>query len=86
MITQVVDFILGGLFTFLTSLFGLLPESPLPDLAAYVSGSAIGTGLGWLNWFIPVGTLFGIATAWVACLAFYAAFSIVRKWIEDIKK
>lgn len=65
---QVVLGLLGKLVDFLTS---FLPESPFANLGATLEGAA--TGIGWLNWLVPVSSMLGLLSAWLVGLAAYMA-------------
>lgn len=75
MITTIVDFIVGGLFTIIALLIGLLPDFSVLDYID-VSNPILANGLGWLNWFVPVGDLVVVAGVWLACLLFYQAYTV----------
>ena len=75
MVTVAVDFIVGGLFTIIALLIGLLPDFSVLDYID-VSNPILTNALGWLNWFVPVGDLVVIASAWLACMIIYQAYTI----------
>lgn len=40
--------------------------------------------LGYLNWFIPVGTCVTIGASWLAVIGMFYLYSIVMRWIKMI--
>lgn len=74
MITEVIDFIGGGLFGIINMFFGLLPSFSLMDHIDTSASSLISDYAGWLNWFVPVQTLVIIAGLWVSALVLYQAY------------
>lgn len=67
--------LLGGLLDFLT---GFLPASPFADVITGMG--SLGQGIGWLNWFLPVGDLLAIFGLWIAAALVWAVVDfIVRK-------
>lgn len=82
-----MDEILGWLgeqlYNALEFVRGLLDICPFPDIIASVSGT-LSQGLGWLNWFVPVGGLVSMLLVWLGCFAAYYAVSILLRWIKAI--
>lgn len=69
---------LDGLLTVLSGLFGfvggLLPTSPFAEWAAISENLRM--GLGWLNWFCPIGTFSQMLVAWIALAAAVTALKM----------
>lgn len=66
--------LLHGIFDVLNS---LLPSSPFASLAGSLEGASM--GLGWLNWFVPVGDMLTLFGLWlVALLGWYVARMTAR--------
>lgn len=59
-----------------------LPTSPIQDYAQTINNS---TGLGWLNWFLPIGTMLELMSAWLAAIALYYLASIILRWVKAIQ-
>ena len=58
-------------------LIGLLPASPFPAIIEQIGQLPM---IGYINWFIPVGTFVGILTAWASAIAvFYGIAWILRQ-------
>ena len=75
MLDMIVDFlrsVLGGLVS-------LLPHSPFEQFYS-LTGLPVQI-LGWVNWFVPVGTLLGIMTAWLVAIAAYYVYKALSHWI-----
>lgn len=66
---------------FLDFVLGLLPRSPFADFIDSFSGLPY---LGYLNWFVPVGTMLKIGTAWLTAIALFYIYSIIARWIKLI--
>ena len=66
-----VDFILSG-----------LPLSPVDTFIGYIQSFPY---LGWLNWFIPVGTCVRIMAGWLACVGSYYLVSILLRFLKVIR-
>ncbi len=71
---EILDKLLGVLLA-------LLPMSPFTEII-----SALGElpYLGYINWFIPIGTFLKIGTAWVTAIGIYYLYSVVARWIKLI--
>lgn len=85
MISAVASFLVGGLFDLLILLVGLLPSIEYPDVASTLTSSGFNSVVGYLNWFIPVGQMLGITTAWAAAVLAYNAYRIFSGWLKAFK-
>lgn len=74
-----LDMLVGFLRSVLGGLIDLLPQSPFQDI--YSTLNVVGDGLGWLNWFVPVGTLLGIMTVWLVAIAGYYLYKALLHWV-----
>lgn len=72
-----ISAILGLVHGFLGWLAGVLPDSPFASLLA--GTESIATGIGWLNWFIPVSDLLVIFGLYLAALLVWAAIDFLAK-------
>ena len=59
----------------------VLPDSPFKDI---INNSDIQQYLGYINWFVPVGTILKILTAWLVAVAAYYLVSVILRWIKAI--
>ena len=66
---------------FLDSLIKVLPVSPFMDFIDELDKLPY---LNYLNWFVPVGTLIGIGSAWLVAIGVYYMYSILARWIKLI--
>lgn len=66
---------------FLDLILKLLPLSPF---APYISELKDVPYLGYINWFIPVGTFVKIGMAWLVAIAIYYLYMVVARWIKLI--
>ena len=63
-----IDFVLNVVGFFASFLNSLLPESPFQSLIT--TTQIFSTGLGWLNWVCPIGSMCALFAAWLAaCIA-----------------
>lgn len=69
--------------SFFTKIYNLLPDSPFQTFFADRIG-ILGDMLGWLNWFIPFDLCFKITEIWVAGIAAYYLFIIIKKLVFDL--
>nr|DAF20302.1 MAG TPA: hypothetical protein [Inoviridae sp.] len=40
--------------------------------------------LGYLNWFIPIGTIVKVGLSWLAAIALFYIYSIIMRWVKMI--
>ena len=67
------------------SIIQLFPASPMQPLINSLKGSEVVQVLGYVNWFVPVGTMVSILTGWLTCIAAYYVYQIVLRWIHVIE-
>lgn len=60
----------------------VLPRSPFTDIIASLEGLP---GLGWLNWFFPVGACLKIFAAWLVAYGVYLVYSIILRWVKAVE-
>ena len=60
----------------------LLKLFPLSPFAPYIAALGDLPFLGYLNWFVPVGTLLKIGTAWLTAIAVYYLYMVIARWIK----
>lgn len=73
-----LDMLVGFLRSVLGGIVSLLPQSPFEQF--YSTFSLLQTGLGWLNWFVPVGSLLAIMLVWLVAIAGYYAYRALLHW------
>ena len=67
---------------FLALIVSLLPLSPFE---AYIDSLEQVPYLGYLNWFIPVGTCLKIGAAWLSAITVFYLYSVIARWIKLIE-
>ena len=67
---------------FLDTVLKVLPTSPFRD---FINSMEELPYLGYLNYFIPIGTFIKIGTAWLSAIALFYLYSIVLRWIRAIE-
>lgn len=82
MFSTLYEGIVNTVTKLLQAVLSLLPKSPFTDfIASWSPGSQY---IGWLNWFLPVGTLLTITGVWLAAVTAFYLISIVARWIKVI--
>ena len=66
---------------FLSIVLKLLPLSPFEK---YINELEDLPYLGYLNWFIPIGDIIVIGTAWLGAITIYYMLSILLRWLKAI--
>lgn len=59
----------------------LLPTSPFHPWLVQFSSLPY---LGFLNWFIPVGTFVRIGIGWLGSIGLFYLYSIIMRWLKVI--
>lgn len=67
---------------FLDTVLKVLPTSPFKD---FINALGELPYLGYLNYFVPIGTFIKIGTAWLGAIALFYLYSIVLRWIRAIE-
>lgn len=76
-----IDSFLGVVNGIADSLVGILPVSPFRPYLDMFSSLPY---LGYLNWFLPVGTCVTIGASWLAVIAMFYIYSIIMRWVKMI--
>lgn len=63
------------------SILSLLPDSPF---ASVIDTIADAEWLGYINYFIPIGTLFGIASTWGVAIGVFYVYQMILRWAKAI--
>lgn len=80
----IIGWLVGFLASFVLFVAAALPANPF-DLEQYMQNLVNWeTGISWLNWFVPIGTIELIMTAWVAATLAYYASRYVFKFIYEL--
>lgn len=64
---------------FLALLLSLFPVSPFLSVIQELSALPY---LGYINWFVPVGTFVKIGSMWTAAIMAYYAWSVIARWVK----
>lgn len=67
---------------FLKVIISLLPLSPFAGFIDSLEGIPY---LGYINYFIPVGTMLKIGAAWLSAITVFYLWSVVARWIKLIE-
>ena len=76
-----LDWMAELLNKFLAMILSVLPQSPFQQ---YIKAFAGLPYLSTLNWFIPVGAIVKIFTAWLGAIILFYSYSIIMRWIKVI--
>lgn len=68
--------------TFKAALISVLPTSPFQGFISYLSSVPY---LGYINWFIPMGTIINITVTWTTAIGLYYLYSVAMRWIKVIR-
>lgn len=79
-----LSFLSGLVLGILNLLNSLLPDSPLKDLETVPE--AIHTGVGWLNWFLPVTSCAAFLTAVLGVLVVYVGVRFIMSKALTVSK
>lgn len=63
---------------------GLLPDSPFAFLAD-MGNNPVKEWLGYLNWFVPIGTIVSIMLTWCSAILVYYVVQIMLRWARAIE-
>lgn len=80
MVGGIFDSLSTALTEFAISVVNLLPDSPFSFLDTYGAPAAV--VMGYVNWFVDIGTISAIFTGWLACILIWYAYSIVLRWVK----
>ncbi len=64
---------------FLNALLAIFPLSPFRP---YINELAELPFLSYLNWFIPVGEMLKIGSAWLLAIGGYYAYMVIARWVK----
>lgn len=67
--------------TFLDVILHLFPLSPFTPYIAAISDVPY---IGYINWFVPVGTFVKIGGAWLVAIAVYYLYCVLARWVKLI--
>lgn len=67
---------------FLNFLMKVLPLSPFAD---FISQLETLPYLGYINYFIPIGTFLKIGVAWLGAIGLFYLYSIIMRWVRMIE-
>lgn len=82
MLANALQFIGDGFFSIIGILLSLLPTLNIASYASAFEGSIFSTVIGWVNWFIPVGEMLAVLTAWSVAILAYNAYLAMRNNIS----
>ncbi len=67
---------------FLNVIIHVLPTSPFRSFIVSLEQLPF---LGYLNWFVPVGQMLTIGTAWLVAIGAYYLWSVIARWVKLIE-
>lgn len=62
----------------------LLPTSPFVNIKSKLDPIFLDI-LGYVNYYVPIGTILGIVSAWLACIAIYYLYQLVLRTIKAVE-
>lgn len=66
---------------FLVAILSVLPLSPFAPVIDSLEQLPY---LGYINYFVPVGAILKIGTAWLTAIALFYLYSVLARWIKLI--
>lgn len=64
---------------FLSALLSLFPVSLFLPVIRELSALPY---LGYINWFMPIGTFVKIGSLWLSAILAYYAWSVIARWVK----
>ena len=61
------------------AVLSILPNSPVRPFIDQISNVP---WLGLLNWFVPIGTIVSIGTAWLAAITIFYVYQVILRWAK----
>ncbi len=80
-LSSIVEFLQELWTNFSEAALSALPLSPVSDYLDYFASLPY---LGYINWFIPVGTCLEIMAAWIGCIGAYYVLLVILRWAKVI--
>lgn len=82
MVDGIFDTLSTALTEFAVTVVDLLPDSPFSFLDTFAAPAEV--VMGYVNWFVDIGTISAIFTGWLACILLWYGYGIVLRWIKVI--
>jgi hypothetical protein len=76
-----LDTILGWLKSILGAVLFFLPDDPFMPFIEVMAGHEL---LGFLNWFIPIGTMVSIGGAWLIAIGVFYVYQAILRWVKVV--
>lgn len=80
MLMNTVNFLISGLGSILTTIMGVLPNTPFSAL----SNSGVSQWLGGLAWIVPINGMLAIGEAWLTAIVVYYGYQVVMRWVKVV--
>ena len=77
-----MEFMQGLLDGLLDAVLSFFPTSPFREVISTLGEMPF---LGYINWFIPIGTFAKIGTVWLGAIALFYAYSVIARWVKAIE-
>lgn len=69
------------LISIVATLISFLPDSPFQ----FSAEAEFRQFFGYLNYFIPIGAMLNVFSAWLVCVASYYVSSLILRWVKAIE-
>lgn len=76
--SEMLDLVQGVL----SKLIALLPQSPFKDFFTTVDKIPY---IEYINWFIPIGKMLTLGSAWLSAVGTFYLLSVVLRWVRAIE-
>lgn len=75
-----MDWLLQNVNALINYCLAGLPDSPFPSIVGSIPTSLLQT----LNWFIPVGSIIDVLSAWLLAVGLFYMFRVILAWVKVI--
>lgn len=88
MISDFLDFLIGGVFDLLSGILGIFPQMPFTsdDLQQYMNVDLVSSVYGWINYFLPLDIASSIVALWATAMMAYIGIKMAIKYSVDVVK
>lgn len=82
MFNKIWNWIVDLVNNIISAVMLVLPDSPFANFTVPEEVQKI---LGYVNYFVPIGVMLGIAAAWLSAIGVYYLWQTILRWAKTIK-
>lgn len=79
-----LEFLANGFSSLLSGLYSLLPTFDYEAFLSSLDSSPLRTGMGYLNYFVPVGGFLAVLSTFVTLIIGYNVFIVIKSWLKKV--